>query len=206
MTFVYLLGIAFLLIVLWLGYGVKRIGSVSRGTPITDRSRPALLLVDLQTVFWDEGPYSDAAKQSAAACILNEVEAMKEQGHPVVAVRQEWSIPSTKAVARLTMKGQAIEGSPGVEIAEVFASAPDHTLVKRVQDALETGELDRLLETLRVGTLRIVGLDLNYCVQKTALAARNRGYDVTVVKAGTLAAGPTDNTVKQMTLCGVAIH
>ncbi|WP_416370131.1 isochorismatase family protein [Tritonibacter mobilis] len=46
---------------------------------------------------------------------------------------------------------------------------------------------------------------MNYCVQKTALAARNRGYEVTVVKEGTLAAAPTENAEKQMSSAGVAI-
>jgi nicotinamidase-related amidase len=205
MTFLYALGAACILLVLWLGYGVKRIGSISRGEPIRARNNAALLLVDLQSVFWESGPYSNRAKQSAEAVILNEVHAARSKGHPVIAVRQEWSIPSTKAVAWLTMKGQAIEGSAGTELAEVFASLPGHVIVKRVQDAFETGELDALLERLDVGTLRIVGLDMNYCVQKTALAAQNRGYDTTVVKAGTLSAAPTEPAENRMMSLGVTI-
>lgn len=205
MTFGYILGPAILLLLLWLGNGVKRIGSVSVGEMIRDRDGSALLLIDLQSVFWERGPYSDAAKEAAAAVILNEVEAARAQNHPVIAVRQEWSIPSTKAVARLTMGGQAIEGSDGIELVEVFSSLPDHVVVKRVQDAFETGALDTLLKCLDVGKLRLVGLDLNYCVQKTALAARNRGYDVTVVKEGTLSAEPSESAEKRMTSSGVAI-
>lgn len=76
---------------------------------------------------------------------------------------------------------------------------------KRVQDAFETGELDTLLDSSDVGKLRLVGLDMNYCVQKTALAARNRGYEVTVVKEGTLAAAPTESATKRMSLAGVVV-
>lgn len=205
MTFGYILGPAILLLILWLGNGVKRIVSVSVGEMIRDRDGSALLLIDLQSVFWERGPYSDAAKEAAAAVILNEVEAARAQNHPVIAVRQEWSIPSTKAVARLTMGGQAIEGRDGIELVEVFSSLPDHVVVKRVQDAFETGALDTLLKCLDVGKLRLVGLDLNYCVQKTALAARNRGYDVTVVKEGTLSAEPSESAEKRMTSSGVTI-
>lgn len=205
MTFGIVLGIAVLLLILWLGNGIRRIGAVSVGEFIPDRKGSALLLIDLQSVFWERGPYSKAAKEAAAAVILAEVEAARTQSHPVIAVRQEWSIPSTKAVAKLAMKGQALEGSDGIEIAEVFASLPDHVLVKRVQDAFETGELDALLERRDVGRLRLVGLDMNYCVQKSALAARNRGYDVTVVKGGTLSAGPTESTEERMSSAGVAV-
>jgi nicotinamidase-related amidase len=205
MTFVYVLGIAVLALMIWLGNGVRRIGSVSVGKRIPDRSGSALLLIDLQSVFWERGPYSDTARKSAASVILEEVEAARVQSHPVIAVRQEWSIASTKAVARLMMKGQAIEGSDGTELAPLFASIPEHVIVKRVQDAFETGELDALLEHLDVGKLRLAGLDFNYCVQKTALAARNRGYDVTVVKEGSLSAAPTERAEKRMSSEGVAI-
>lgn len=205
MTFAIALGAAVLLLILWLGQGIRRIGSVSVGETIPDRNGSALLLIDLQSVFWERGPYPDAAKEAVAASILEEVEAARTQGHPVIAVRQEWSIPSTKVLARLTMKGQAIEGSEGTELAAHFASCPEHVLVKRVQDAFETGELDALLARLNVGKLRLAGLDFNYCVQKTALAARNRGYDVTVVKDGTLAAAPTATAEKQMSSAGVAL-
>lgn len=205
MTFSYVLAAAGIATILWLANGVRRIGAVSIGKTIPDRNGSALLMIDLQSTFWEGGPFSDAAKETATAVILREVEDARAQNHPVIAVRQEWSIPSTKAVARLMMKGQAIEGSSGVELAEVFSSLPDYVIVKRVQDAFETGELDTLLARLDVGKLRLVGLDLNYCVQKTALAARNRGYDVTVVKAGTLSATPTESAEKRMTSQGVAI-
>ncbi len=205
MIFGYVLGTAILLVLLWLVNGVRRIGSISVGAKIPDRNGSALLLIDLQSVFWDHGPYLATAKEAAAAVILKEIEAAQTAFHPVIALRQEWSIPSTKAVARLLMKGQAIEGSDGVELSEVFSSLPDHVVVKRVQDAFETGELDRLLERLDVGTLRVVGLDRNYCVQKTALAARNRGYDVIVVNDGTLSAAPSESAEKRMTSSGVII-
>jgi nicotinamidase/pyrazinamidase len=202
----YLVVITALLGFVWLVLGVRKIGAVSRGKSIGKRGKEALLLIDLQSVFWNHGPYSDAAKQSAKDAILREINAAKTQGHPIVAVRQEWSIPSTKAIVRLTMKGQAIKGSAGTELAEPFAGLADHVLVKRVQDSFETDALDALLAQLGVGKLRIAGLDLNYCVLKTALAARNRGYEVIVVREGTLSAVPRERTEMQMAAQGVALH
>lgn len=199
----YVLGAAAIAGILWLANGVRRIGAISRGEPIQARAGKALLLVDLQTVFWDEGPYSEEQKAAAMAVILDEVSAAKAHGDPIVAVRQEWSIPSTKAIARLTMKGQAIEGTAGTELAKPFANAADHIFVKRIQDAFETGELDALFERLGVGELRIVGLDLNYCVLKTALAARNRGYRVTVLKQGTLSAAHSKQAEERLVSRGV---
>ncbi|MCB1336440.1 MAG: cysteine hydrolase [Maritimibacter sp.] len=175
---------------LWLANGIRRIGAVSQGRPIGPRQNTALVLVDLQTVFWDDGPYAPAARLEAETAIRAEIAAAKAAGWPVIAVRQEWSIPSTRVLARLTMGGRAVAGTAGTELAPAFAGLPDHVLVKRVQDAFETGALDRLLDSLDVGRLRIVGLDAAYCVAKTALAARRRGYAVEIATRGTLAADP----------------
>lgn len=205
MTVFYVVGFGCLLVILWLGYGIFRIGAVSRGVPIESRAGSALLLIDLQSVFWDGDIYSNDQKRSAEATIRQEAEAARAKGQPIIAVRQEWSLPSTVAVARLMMKGQAIKGSAGTELAKPFAALADHVLVKRVQDSFETGALDALLAQLGVGTLRIVGLDLNYCVLKTALAAKARGYDVTVVSAATLSTSPTDAAHQRMVSQGVAI-
>ncbi|MEM8974910.1 MAG: cysteine hydrolase [Pseudomonadota bacterium] len=202
----YALGSVVIIAIVWLADGVRRIGAVSQGTPIGERPGTALLLIDLQSVFWDHGPYSDASKSDTETVVLDEIDSAKAKGHPVVAVRQEWSIPSTKAIARLTMKGQAIEGKPGNELVEPFAELVDSILVKRVQDSFETGELDELLAMLEVGRLRVVGLDFNYCIQKTALAARNRGYEVTVVKGGTLASAPTARAEERMASRGVVLY
>ena len=205
MTIGLIVGALVLAAMVWLANGIRRIGAVSAGEPISGRSKTALLLIDLQTVFWERGPYSEADKQAAAEVILAEVAAAQAQGYPVIAVRQEWSIPSTKAVARLSMKGQAIEGSDGTELAPLFSDHPDHVIVKRVQDAFETGELDGLLKSLDVGALRLVGLDLNYCVFKSALAARNRGYDITVVTDGCLSAAATQKVEAQLVLKGAKL-
>ncbi|WP_339691332.1 isochorismatase family protein [Celeribacter baekdonensis] len=205
-TLVYGIGAAVIAAFAWLVFGIIRIGAISRGKRIGDRTGTAVLLIDLQTVFWDRGPYSDTAKLAAKAVILEEVRAAKRMGHPVIAIRQEWSIPVTKMIARMAMRGQAVEGTLGTELAEPFAGLADHDLVKRVQDAFETGDLDPLLEKLGVGTLRIVGLDFNYCVLKTVLAARNRGYAVTVVKRGTLSGAPTEPAEHRMISAEVVLQ
>lgn len=174
--------------VLWIIDGIRKIGAVSTGAPISGRAKQALVLIDLQEVFWTSGVFDETAKETARIRILAEIDTARSKGQAVIAVRQEWSIPATKVVAKLLMKGQAIAGTQGTEIAASFADLADVTLVKRVQDAFETNELDKILARLDVAHLRIVGLDLNYCVAKTAFAARHRGYEVVVVRDGVLSA------------------
>lgn len=195
-------------VTVWFANGIRRIGAVSSGDPIGDRSGVALLLIDLQTVFWDAGTFTEIAKSEAEAQISAEIDAARSSGIPVIAIRHEWSIPATKAVAKLLMKGQAIEGTPGTEIAEPFKEIANHTVVKRVQDAFETKELENLLEKLDVGSLRLVGLDTNHCVAKTALAACQRGYNVEIAKRGVLSTDPktAEKTLEMLNEIGVMLR
>lgn len=186
-------------IMVWFIGGIRKIGAVSSGEHIGDRSGSALLLIDLQSVFWNAGIFDEAAKARAMTHVLAEVEIAKSNGIPVIAVRQEWSIPSTKAVARLLMKGWAVEGSLGTELAAPFDGLADYFVVKRVQDAFETQELDKLLGQLNVGKIGIVGLDTNFCIAKTALAARQRGYEVEIDRQGVLSADQR-NAEKTLTM------
>jgi nicotinamidase-related amidase len=172
---------------------------------IDPRPGTALVLVDLQEVFWDHGPYAADQKARAQQAILAEVTRARAEGWPIIALRQEWSLPATKLLARIFMKGQAIAGTPGLALAAPFRDHADHQLVKRVQDGFETGALDRLLARLDVGHIRLVGLDGNYCVARTAQAARARGFEVTLVRDGVLAEnGATfERTAKQLAALGV---
>lgn len=194
-------------IALWLIRGVWLIGRVSNSPKIQNQSATALVMIDLQTVFWQNGPYSPDQKAGAETAILQAVEQAKSDGIPVIALRQEWSIPATKVIARLAMKGAAVAGTEGTEIAPPFAGKADHTLIKRVQDGFETGALDPLLEKLGVGHLHLMGLDAAYCVAKTALAARARGYQVTIDRRTILAADQrtADKALKHLEEKGVTL-
>ncbi|WP_299692073.1 isochorismatase family cysteine hydrolase [uncultured Tateyamaria sp.] len=197
-----------LAVLLWLGNGIRQIGAVSRGRPVGARGNTALLMIDLQSVFWDDGPYRAHDRSTAEAAIAAEAARARQEGIAIIAVRQEWSIPATRCLARLTMGGRAIAGTPGTELAAPFADLPDHVLVKRVQDAFETGALDALLAKLDVGTLRIVGLDARYCVATTTKAARRRGYAVEVVTGGVLSADPVGPlaTLQKIADAGVVLR
>lgn len=170
--------------IVWLIAGMKRIGQVSPGAKIPARSGTALLLIDLQTVFWQSGAYNEATKTKVLETINVRVAEAKIKGYPIIAIRQEWSEPATRTIATLFMKGQAIAGSEGTEIATPFADTFSHQITKRVQDSFETGELDELLSSLQIGTLDIIGLDGEHCIARTTEAALNRGYVVNLIQCG----------------------
>lgn len=187
-TFLVSIGVVALATVLWLAHGVRRINSVSSGPAIAQRSGTAVLLIDLQNVFWTSDTYDAPSKERVSLRIIEEMEKARHAGIPILALRQEWSIPSTVVIAKLLMKGQAVAGTTGVELVDRFASGVDHVVVKRLQDGFETGELDVLLERLNIGHLTLAGLDGNYCVARTAQAALQRGYSVELFEDAILTA------------------
>ncbi len=122
-------------VVVWFANGIRKIGAVSSGDPVGTRSGSALLLFDLQTAFWDAETYAEPAKTDAMMHIFAEVEAAKSTGTPVIAARHEWSIPSTKAVAKLFGKSLAIEGTSGTELIAPFDDLADHIIIRvRIHD------------------------------------------------------------------------
>lgn len=182
MTWVVMIAVA--AVVAWLALGVRHIGAVSRGERIGKRDGTALLLIDLQEVFWGDDIYDAQSRARVEQAVRTASEAARAAGEPVIALRQEWSEPATRLIAKLTMKGRAVAGSPGVALAAPFRDLPTQVLVKRVQDGFETGELEPLLAKLGIGRLRIAGIDGEYCVAKTARAALNRGYEVALLTDG----------------------
>ena len=193
-----------LLFIAWLVRGVLHIGRATEGPKIDSRPNTALLLIDLQTVFWESEAYDEETKRRTLENITTLVTEAKAQNNSIIAIRQEWSEPATRLIAKLTMKGQAVAGTPGTEVAKPFNTMFTHEVVKRVQDGFETGELDALLESLNVGKVIIAGLDGEYCVARTAEAALNRGYDVELATNGIMTSR-TDKlgaVIEKLTLLG----
>lgn len=190
MTYIVTATIILLAAIIWAIATYRKIGAVSRGHPIENRTGAALLLIDLQEDFWNSGQYSEDQKARATEAIREAARKAKERGQPIVTIRQEWSQPSTKLFAKLFMKGTGVAGRPGTRMAAPFADLGQHDIVKRVQDGFETGALDTLLAQLNIGHLQIAGLDTAFCVNKTARAALGRGYKVSLISDGLLAALP----------------
>lgn len=171
-------------IAIWLWSSARYMVRASDGTTIEARPGRALLLVDLQEACWADASYASAVRAQVEAAVAREVALAKRDDVPVIALRQEWSGVGTRLVAHLTKRSELVKGAPGTGLAAPFVEAADHVVVKRVEDGFETGELDALLDVLAVGHLRIMGRDGAHAVAKTAQAALNRGYDVTLVADG----------------------
>lgn len=178
------LAIFLFVLALWIWSRMRALIRPSQGARIEPRPGTAILLVNLQETFWNDARYTADQRARVEAAILREVTLAQHNDQPVIALRQEYSDLGFRLVARLLHGGRAIRGGPGLGLAAPFVGMADHMVVKQVQDGFESGELDTVLRVLRVGRLRILGLDGEHDVAKTAQGALNRGYEVELVHDG----------------------
>ena len=179
------------IIVVWLAMSLRHAITVSSGRAIDSAERlgTALLVVDVQPDFL--GLYESAARARALDEVRGAVARARAEGWPVIAIRQGWQTPGMRLVARIFARGRGLAWQPGTEVLPEVAAAADHIVNKRVQDSFETGELDDLLQRLRIGRLVVTGLDGCACVRTTALAALRRGYKVAIVQRAVLSTAPS---------------
>lgn len=83
---------------------------------------------------------------------------------------------------RSTVNGHNLEGSPGTEILpELFAPGDYVIHNKKRLDCFHGTDLKSLLDTLRVKTVCLMGINTNTCVLNTAFTAFNHDYRVVVL-------------------------
>lgn len=178
------LAIFLFVLALWMWSRMRALIRPSQGAQIEPRPGTAILLVNLQETFWTDARYDPALRARVEAAVTREVTLAQHNDQPVIALRQEYSDLGFRLFARLLHGGKAIRGGPGLGLAAPFVGMADHMVIKQVQDGFESGELDVVLRVLRIGRLRILGLDGEHDVAKTAQGALNRGYEVTLVRDG----------------------
>ena len=177
-------------VALWLWATLRYIVRPTPGRRIEPRPGTAVLLIDLQEVFWTDASHDAATRARVEAAVAREVALAQQRDQPVIALRQEWSGIGPRLVAKLLFRGKAVTGSAGTGLAAPFVGMADNVIIKRVQDGFETGELDAVLAALTIGRLRIMGQDGEHAVAKTAQAALNRGYEVELISDGIATARP----------------
>lgn len=127
----------------------------------------ALLIVDVQEGAVARGPYR---AQTVLANIRRLLEACRAAGVAVVHVQHD------------DAPGELFEpGSPGWPIHDAVRPAAGEPVVrKRFNSAFRGTELRRHLESRGIGTLILVGLQTEYCVDTTCRVAFEHGFSVIV--------------------------
>lgn len=181
-------------------YVVRRLSAISQptvGPAIDPSTRPgkALVLIDLQSDFTrrdGKGAYSRPERARAIAHVNALAADAQRLGEPVIVLRHVWQGWPARLAARLALGGAGNPGRTGLALDPDIQPGEVIDIIKHVGDGFSAPELSAHLERLKVGSLRLVGLDACHCVQLTARGAAARGYKVEILDEAVLASVPAD--------------
>ncbi|SEQ94392.1 ureidoacrylate peracid hydrolase [Faunimonas pinastri] len=157
-----------------------------------DRNRAALIVVDMQRDFVEEGAIMEVAMaRRAIPTMARVVEACRGAGIPVIYTRHvlhdEFDISPLEAAYQPRLKTSGMRaGTPGVEIVPELAPLPRDVIVtKHRYDAFHDTQLETVLRNIRgerqVDTLVIIGTVTSVCCESTARSAFMRDYKVAFI-------------------------
>ncbi|WP_336081322.1 cysteine hydrolase [Thalassospira sp. CH_XMU1448-2] len=192
-------------------YGHHRHLTASTGAPIETELRPntAVLIVDLQEDFTSDtakNAYPADKLHNALVAINDLVETANANDIPVISIRQKFDGFYINLLVKLLNEGRGSASSTGLSLDDRIDGDIDHDIVKSRADAFHEPELDRVLARHDVGKLIIVGLDGDYCVNATIQGALNRGYDISISDATTLALNPESWLKTKSRLIAAGVH
>jgi nicotinamidase-related amidase len=131
-------------------------------------NKTALLLIDLQLGLLREpnGVYRGSEVVALAADLLRRA---RLASVPVFHLRHDGG-PDDEDLARKT---------PGwLHHPDVATRSGEPVIDKTTSSGFVSGELDRRLRELGIGTLVVAGLQTDYCIDSNCRVARNLGYDI----------------------------
>lgn len=137
-------------------------------------SKTALLLVDIQNDYFPAGDWALHGMEQAAENAASLLAAAREAGQMVVHIRHENPSPEAPFFRA---------GSHGADIhSAVTPTTGEPVLTKaRPNSFVDTGLLE-LLQEAGIEALTLCGAMSQMCIDATARAARDLGFDVTVVE------------------------
>jgi len=170
----------------------------------------ALVIIDIQNDFCAGGPLA-VPDAEAIIPVVNELVRgfntviLTQDWHPVGHVSFASSHPGHVPFSRIRLPhgeqivwpDHCVQGTRGAEFHRALEIPESATVVRKGflkesesysaffhDDGMTPGRLDGVLREAHVAEIMIVGLATDYCVLHTALAARARGYQVTVNESG----------------------
>ncbi|TPN88524.1 cysteine hydrolase [Mesorhizobium sp. CU2] len=157
-----------------------------------DKERAALLVIDMQSDFVDEGAVMEVAMARLRVPVMRRVvELCRGADIPVIYTqhvlsdRFDISPLETAYQPRLKTTGMR-EGSAGAEIVAELAPLPGDVVIKKHRyDAFHNTQLETVLRNIRgagrVDTVIIIGTVTSICCESTARSAFMRDYKVVFV-------------------------
>jgi nicotinamidase-related amidase len=133
----------------------------------------ALVVVDIQNDYFAGGANPLVQSDAAAANARSLQDSFRERGEPVLHIQHVWDAPDAPFMR---------PGTPGVEIHATVAPLPGEPVIRKAHpnSFLET-PLEEKLRALDVDHVVVCGMMTSMCVDATARAASDLGFETTVV-------------------------
>ncbi|WP_307208751.1 isochorismatase family protein [Paenibacillus harenae] len=130
----------------------------------------ALLVIDVQNGIVDLGDFKNELSLMEQVIID-----FKASSSPVIFIRH----------VDESEESPLCKGSAGSELYSLLRDYADYVIEKRTPSSFFQTELSQALERLDVKHLFIIGFETEFCCMFTAIAAFDRGYEVTLIKDAT---------------------
>jgi nicotinamidase-related amidase len=143
--------------------------------------RPALIVIDMVNDFLAK--WAPVPKRKLVQSINDLVVIMRQHGHPIIWVRQEFEPDLHDAFPEMRAKGIqiTIKGTTGCQIDSELAMAPsDPVVIKKRYSAFYNTGLDEILHRLLPDALVLAGINTHACVRVTAIDAYQRDWETIV--------------------------
>ena len=143
--------------------------------------RPALIVIDMVNDFLEK--WVPVRRQELVQSINELVGLMRQLGHPIIWVRQEFEPDLRDAFQEMKDKGiqVTIKGTAGCETASELATAPsDPVVIKKRYSAFFGTDLEQMLGRLKPDVLIMAGINTHACVRMTAIDAYQRDWRIIV--------------------------
>ena len=135
-----------------------------------DVERTALILIDIQNIYFTPGDYLLDEPERAAAQASRLLSGFRELGLPVFHIRHLFGEDDAPGVEQLRAHHESVAALPKEPVID-----------KRHPSAFLETDLRRQLENMGVQRLVVAGMMSHMCVDTTVRAAQDFGYDVLLV-------------------------
>jgi nicotinamidase-related amidase len=141
--------------------------------------QPALLVIDMLNDFLEK--WAPAPREKLVRSINELVAILRQGGHPVIWVRQEFEPNLQDAFSDMRRKGIqiTIKGTPGCRIvSDLAVASTDLVVIKKRYSAFFGTNLDQILNELNPDALILAGINTHACIRTTAIDAYQRDQEV----------------------------
>jgi nicotinamidase-related amidase len=143
--------------------------------------RPVLIVIDMLNDFLEK--WETTPRQQLLRSINDLVGLMRQCGHPVIWVRQEFEPDLRDAFPKMRSRGIriTIKGTAGCQIVPDLATRPsDPVVIKKRYSAFYKTDLDQTLDQLKPDVLILAGINTHACIRVTAIDAYQRDWKIIV--------------------------